>query len=108
MLTIASFLEKCGVPADKLDYTHFQWGNQPVDKEQVVRASLSILSGGDDRRLSVDYSAIVEGQTEFIETDLAIKADGTIDVVEGEVAEREILGFADFVSSMPLIVIAEA
>ncbi|MDO8728589.1 MAG: hypothetical protein Q7K26_01710 [bacterium] len=109
MLTITGFFDKCGIPRERQRHTHFQWGTKPVGQEQPVRGSLTILDDAVSRRLSIDYSISHEdGRTEFFETDININSNDVIEVIEGELRQREIIAFAEFVKDVPLIVCGEA
>ena len=110
MLSVLAFLEKCGIPQEKMNHTHFQWGNRPVDHEQLLHGSLTIISIDDaDRRLSVDYSASDgTGNVESLEVEVPISPQGAINVGGGDAKEDQLRAFVEFVKGLPLIVCGEA
>ena len=110
MLSILAFLEECGIPQEKMNHTHFQWGNRPVDHEQPVHGSLTIISTDyPDRRLSIDYSASDgAGNVEILEVEVPISPEGTISVSEGDTKEVQLRAFVEFVKGLPLIICGEA
>lgn len=110
MLSVLAFLAMCGIPQEKMNHTHYQWGNRPRDHEQKFHGSLTILSIEDDeRRLNVDFTSNVGSDSpETLEVEVSISDSGFINVAEGEINDAKLRAFADSVKELPLIICGEA